>query len=399
MEKFSVRHAQPHEFSAVADLIAQVFFGYNKARAQQARHDWLFNRPRAPGFDYAAYRVGVLSDDDTERIIAHTVVSPHTLRYGSVFLRVSGVGFVCTHPDYRRSGYTSAVMHDSLAYMAEQGTHLALLDGIHSFYNRFGFSSVFPVYSFEVDSAQAAHLPMPLRLRPPTQQDVPYMAALYQKHWSGRVTFTRSADLWLWRVAVADRPFMQVVEDARGHICGYIAASYETDDRAEVIADSMDAALTLLAAAGERFQQAGIKRVTWLIPPDDALVYYARQVLPVRVSASYQPNGGWMARIIDTEALVSTLLPELIAQAHSTMPDLQVSALEFVCEPDVVQIGLKGKPETCSRISHQDFIQVMFGSLRPAMLALRSGMSSDALRLLEALFPPRMAALACWDWF
>ncbi|MFN8374460.1 MAG: GNAT family N-acetyltransferase [Anaerolineae bacterium] len=398
MDKFQVRHTQPQEYPAVVDLIGRVFFGDSDARYEEETRGWLVSRPRMPGFDYAAHRIGVLTRGEHEHIISHMQIDPFTLRYGSVTLRVSGVGAVCTHPGYRHRGYNSALMHDSLAYMAEQGTHLALLNGIKGFYGRFGFNSVFPDYLFEVDSAAAATLPMPLHLRPPTTHDVPYMAALYQKHWAGRVTFTRDAALWLWRVAEADR-HIQVVEDGQGRVCGYIAAPHETSDLAEVVADSMDAALTLLAAAGRVFQQAGIERVAWLLPPDDALVYYARQVLPVRVSALYQPDSGWMARIIDTEALVSALLPELSAQASSTMPDFKPKALEFVCQPDVVQIGLKGKAETYSRISHQDFIQVMFGSLRPAMLALRSGMSHEALRLLEALFPPRMAALACWDWF
>jgi predicted acetyltransferase len=397
MGQFFVRHAQPTEFAVIADLVGRVF--YDDSDYQRAMHQWVFSRPRAPDFEYTAHRVGVLADDHSERIVSHTVVSPYTMRYGSVALGVSGVGFVCTHPDFRRNGYNAAVMHDSLAYMAEQGTHLALLNSTSHFGTRFGFSPVFPDYCFEVDSAQAANLPKPLRLRPPTPNDIPYMAALYQKHWSSRVTFTRSAELWMWRVSESNRPFMQVVEDGHGHICGYLAASHETDESAEVVVDNMDAALTLLADAGEHFREAGISRITWLMPPDDALIYYARQVLPVRVSALYQPYSGWTARIIDTEALVDTLLPELIAQARTIMPDISPKNLEFHCQPDVVQVGLRGKSDTCSRIPHEDFIQVMFGSLRPAMLALRSPMSYEAVRLLEALFPPRMAALACWDWF
>jgi predicted acetyltransferase len=397
MEKFIVRHVQPQEFPIVAELVTQVFRGSSQALYEQHRHYWQ-NRLHAPGFDYAAHRVGVLSNDVSERIVSHTEVYPYTLRYGSVTLRVAGVGGVCTHPDFRHNGYNSAVMHDSLAYMAEQGAHLALLNGISGFYMRFGFSSVFPNYFFEVESESAAKLPMPLRLRPPAPRDIPYMAALYQKHWAGRVTLTRSAELWLWRVTHDAHSFIQVVEDQRGRLCGYLAAPYATAANAEVLADNMDAALTLLADAGRRYQQAGAQ-ISWLLPPDDALVYYARQALPVRVSAVYQPDGGWMARIIDTEALVSALLPELIAQAHTTMPELKTSALEFACQPDVVQIGLKGKPAARSRLSHQDFIQMMFGSLRPSMLALRSAMSHEAVHLLETLFPPRMAAVASWDWF
>jgi hypothetical protein len=44
-------------------------------------------------------------------------------------------------------------------------------------------------------------------------------------------------------------------------------------------------------------------------------------------------------------------------------------------------------------------MQVLFGSLRPAVLALRAQLSLPQVQLLETLFPARMAALAVWDWF
>ncbi|NWF69534.1 MAG: GNAT family N-acetyltransferase [Chloroflexi bacterium] len=400
MGKFIVRHAYAHEFARIGDLVLSTFFGQGTPVYERELRFWTLTLPGAPGFDYSAYRVGVLDNGAGEQIVAHAAVRPYTLRYGSVDLRIYGVGAVCTHPDYRQRGYAAAVLHDALAYMAEQGAHLALLNGVRGYYGRFGFNPVWPDYVFSIDAAEAARLPQTLSLRPAALVDAPALAALYHQHWGARVAFTRSADLWRWRLGEQRRDMLLVAEDA-GQIAGYVRASEQNALLTEVVANSGDAALTLLADAGARYQRAGIARVEWLLPPDDALVYYARLALPVTVSAAYSPDGGWMARLIHSEALVRALLPEIAAQAHSTMPEFDPAALQFVCQPDGVQIGLDGQPETFAQLNHQDFIQVLFGSLRPAALALRpdSGLRRAAVRLLEALFPPRMAALAPWDWF
>lgn len=391
METFTVRHALPTEYAEIADLVARVFSQGDPDSYQQSMHFWIFSRPRAPYFDYRGHRIAVLNG----RVVAHTVVLPFTLRYGGVTLRVAGVGAVCTHPDYRGKGYASAVLRDALAYMAEQGAHLSLLhSAVENYYEKFGFSPVFPRYTFEIDSAQAAALDASRHtLRPARLEDVPALAALYERHWAWRVTFTRSADLWLWRVRDTGWS-VRVVEDAAGQVVGYTAAREAFSERTEAVADTPTAALALLADAGKRYQQAKIDAIRWLLPPDDAIITAARGVLPVRLGALYRPSGGWMGRLIDPGALVQTLLPEISAQAASMRADFDSRTLTLNCLPDAVQIN------DSITLAHQDFLQVMFGSLRPAALMQRGdAVTYEGARLLEALFPPRMAALAAWDWF
>ena len=82
------------------------------------------------------------------------------------------------------------VLQDAIAFMTEQGAHLALLNATSHFqYDRYGFSPVWPYYYLEVDSAAAAALDAPLKLRDVRPADIPAMAALYQRHWDGRVHF------------------------------------------------------------------------------------------------------------------------------------------------------------------------------------------------------------------
>jgi GNAT superfamily N-acetyltransferase len=394
MSNFVVRHVQPADYRAAGYLVAQLYFEDEHER-QRVFDYWVNRQPHEPGFDYTSHRSGVLDG----RVVSYAEVKPYTLRYGRVKLRVGGVGGVCTHPDHRGHGYASAVLQDSLAYMAEQGIHLALLNGVRGYYDRFGFSPVWPKYAFEVPAAEAARLQPELRLREPTMQDIPFMARLYQKHWEGRVAFIRSPETWMWRVFSEEWRYIRVVDD--GQVCGYISGDNPLGREIEVVADTPDAAITLLAECGRLCLQAGLEKVRWLMPPDDAVVAFARTLLPVTVSAEYLPDGDWMARLIDTRELVNTLLPEMIAQASLADPHFDADALHFGFQPHQISIKMRGQDTTICQLDHRDFIQVIFGSLRPSALALRphSRLHPDGVRLLDLLFPPRMAALGCWDWF
>lgn len=393
--EFVIRQAHPQEMLHVGTLIARVF-----GRGIPDRYSILLQRYgqnllTRPGYHPSMSRVGLLDG----RLIAHALVEPYLLRYGNAYLRVAGIGRVCTAPEFRHRGYSSALMRDALAFMAEQGVHLALLESVLSdYYTRFGFSAVWPYYYFEVESAEAARLEAPLTLRNCTVQDVPQMAALYESLWGVRVALTRSPDLWLWRV---NNPtyHIQVVENADGSICGYIMGHDLQGDKVEVLAANLEATVTLLAHCGRLYQAAGTAQIRWLMPPDDSFINYARQVISVRLSAEYPLTGGWMARLIDTGGLIDTLLPEIVTQARSIIPTLKARDLLFNCHPDVVEIGLRGQHSSMSQLNHQEFIQMMFGSLRPADLGARHQLHADAVFLLEALFPPRIAALAPWDWF
>ena len=155
--------------------------------------------------------------------------------------------------------------------------------------------------------------------------------------------------------------------------------------------------MTILGECARLCVKAGMDTLRWLMPPDDAVVTFARTWLPVTLSAAYVPDGDWMARLIDTRGVVQTLLPEMMAQASMADPHFDADALHFDFQSDRVKIGLRGHETTVCRLNHRDFIQIMFGSLRPA--ALRNRLHADGVQLLEMLFPPRMAALGCWDWF
>jgi predicted N-acetyltransferase YhbS len=397
MASFIVRAAQPDEYVQVGEMVANVFFHTRPRVYERFLHHWIATRPHEPGFRYALHRIGVLDG----RIVAHVRIKPYMLKYGSAYLGAGGFGEVCSHGDYRGAGYGAQVMQDAIAFLAEQGAQLALLDGISNYYDRFGFSPVWPVYHLEANSSEAAALDSPLRMRDALPDDVPALAALYERHFGGRVTTVRDGRSWEWRIKGSYPVGAQVVVGKTGEVCGYIVGLGWEQERVEVVADTPEAALTLLAAGGRACQEAGVPKLRWLVPPDDALVSFARQFLTVTVSAIYRPSGSWMGRLIDARGAIDRLLPEISAQATATDPAFDAEML--VVEPggQGVRIGLRTIPASVCQLNYRDFIQILFGSLRPAALAVRpySQLQPEGLRLLETLFPPRMALFGWWDWF
>ena len=72
------------------------------------------------------------------------------MRIGDCAVRMGAVGSVGTDPAYRRAGYSSGVLRDSVRYMQTAGYDLSMLStGIHSHYARAGWV-MHPTYSMEL---------------------------------------------------------------------------------------------------------------------------------------------------------------------------------------------------------------------------------------------------------
>lgn len=393
MSTFIVRGVRPEEYALLGTLLA----------ADDAV--WQL-RSTQPDFRYEQHRVGLLDG----QIVSGAQVHFHALRYGRCALRVSGISSMFTIPAARQQGFAAAVMHDALAYSMEHGAHLALLHADQTrYYERFGFSAVWPHYAVNFDSREAAAL-LPVdgwHLRRARLDDLPALAALYEAQWDGRVTFLRPPEVWRARFAALASPHhLHVISAPAQTPDGYLYSAHPQgiDAGTEVAVGSLEAARTLLAFAGQAHLAAGVETVEWLLPPDDPLILYARDVLSFTQKARFNFGRGWMARVIDGVGLVRAVLPELLAQGRLLLPELHPRDLLLNIALDGVVVGINAQPESRCHIALADFVRLLFGSLRPAGLALRSAqagaaISADVLHLLEGLFPARIATLGYWDWF
>jgi predicted N-acetyltransferase YhbS len=395
MNNFVVRAVQVDEIPRAAELVARIFSQGNSDLQDSLYHDFAYVLPKRPRANPQFYRGAFYKN----KLISFLYVPDFILRYGRAALYVAGIGAVCTDEAYRGRGYAAAVIKDTLTYAAEQGAHMVLLQGIPNYFSRFGFSSVWPRYTLQAPCDIAAKLAQALQLRIATPDDLPAIAQLYNQHWGTRITVERHAALWRWRMENS-RGETALAVDGKGHIHGYIwHEPHELSHRSEIVADSPDAIMTFLAYSGRFWQHKGLDNFVWSVPPDDMIIPYAQQILPITLQASYFPSGGWMARIIDSAAMITELMPEIIAQAKAMSPNFNPNHLILKVKSDGVEIGLNSNSASFCRLSLRDFIQILFGSLRPATLAMREPLSGASIHLLETLFPPRVAAIAAWDWF
>ena len=393
--QLKVRPVAESEIKQIGEALAR-FIARDASEAVWYRDYWPERVQLRPDFSLDMLRVGELNG----QIVAHAMIEPFNLRYGSARLSVAGISKIFTERGYRKRGFSAAVMRDALAYAVETGVHLALVHGIPDYFTRFGFSPVWPEYLAEFDSAALAALETPLKLREPHIQETPSIAALYEQSWSGRVSLIRSPETWLWRMNGGDAARRVLVAvDPGGQINGYIAGRHFTGSEVEVVAATPEAVLTLLSFAGQLHLDKGLDRVRWLMPPDDPLLVYARQIVDLDLTARYRASGGWMARLIDTRTLVEALLPEIVEQARFIFPRLKPDQIIMGSHKVGMEIGLRNQPTTFAHLQQRDFIQILFGSLHPGALPLRDELAPEAVRLLEALFPVRVAALGLWDWF
>jgi len=392
MTAFVIRSADADLFKSAGQLVAEVFSGDNPRIYERILHDWVANLPLRPGFKYNLCRVGVADD----MAVSQALIEKNTLRYGNARLRVASIGKVVTHPAYRHQGYSSTLMRDTLATVAEQGAHLAFLNDLTGFYHHFGFSPVLPDTVLEVDSKAAHEMPHPLRIRHATPDDIETISRLYHRHWKNRVSFARSEEWWHWKFEASIDPVLVAVTQGN-NIQGYVWRE-NTGNQLELVCDSLPATMTLLSFLGKRMQKLGEPLIQLLIPPDDVIVSFVRQMMDFDVRVIYHHQGGWVGRIIDSTALLDALLPEIADHARRLIPDFNSDDLYLTSEADSVTIGLHSFPQYELHLSHRDFIQVMFGSLSPVTLALRDHLPLEKVRLLDVLFPPRVAAIAPLNW-
>ena len=373
------------EYLASRRLTAQIFSPTDdnfEQRVQRSRINLTW-----PGFDYSWHRVGTVDGE----IVTHVSVWPHELRYGSTTFTFGAIGGVCTHPDHRGKGYASEVMQDAIRYMKARGDDFSLLvTGARGFYSPLGYHNVWPEYYFAFGAADAAALESPLKVRPARPGDLAQMAALYERQWQHRVARLRTQQLWQWHMNTLSLRFFYVVEDRDQNIVGYAGGNDETAADFEIVVETPAAAQTLLAKIGQMCLNAGHNRVELSLPPDDMLLHYAPRWLHCERRSEYEPKAGWMGKVINYAGFRDRILKEMLAVSI-----MDERGLIFDIQPDTVYLGLRGQDTTNIQLDHGQFLRVLFGTTPPAAL----GLHPDAAQLLNALFPPRVACLARWDWF
>ncbi|MDQ3855873.1 MAG: GNAT family N-acetyltransferase [Chloroflexota bacterium] len=379
-------------------------------------------------------RLDLVVDD---RTLSHVYIIPLTVAVGAARVRVDGIGGVWTDEAHRRRGYARRCMEAAVRQMREGDAALSVLFGIRYFYEQFGFVPAGPetaLYLTELETSPP--VPNGRLVRRCELRDLPAVQALYAAYTAHSVgAVARSPEGQVWtklRTACADpaRDECRVVEAPDGAVLGYawrgtdfwsVDTEEETPDAltiGEAVACAPKAADVLLAACRAWAVEAMVRRPeitrAKLHVAPEGPVYAAATRQHSRLELLWLWSGGFCARTLDTQRLLTALEPELTRRVRSAaagpwgtihmLTDLGDVALEV--SADGVKVLPPGEPRSGAKalgevqLAQQDLTRLALGTFPPGdvLERLSTPPDSDARRWLELLFAQRLPYMHPHDW-
>ena len=218
-----IRAAKADERDEIVDLISAVFV--EKCRPRYASQHY-----EDSSYELDQSRVCVVDG----KIVSYVRVSDRSMYLGKGVVKLGGIGMVVTSEEYRRRGYSSALLRDAIAYMEAHNYDLSLLfTTIQPFYMPLGWAS-FPQTNFELElHDKKSFAPSGWNSRPfDLERDLTQVSQIYDEHNKGRTgTVLRPEELWRdgYSQQVGMLPSLVVEKD--GQIGAYANLAFPDDDQ------------------------------------------------------------------------------------------------------------------------------------------------------------------------
>jgi hypothetical protein len=379
-------------------------------------------------------RVDLLLDDKS---ISRLWIIRFEIRIGAATVKMDGIGGVGTDEEYRNRGYSRRVLDATVERMRAGDGDLSMLYGISNFYPKFGYATAGPEQFITLRTSNASAEPPPgWRIRPFRPDDLPALQRLYDRHTADAVgTAVRDPNGSPWtHLEEADAPEQcRVVEDPDSRVRAYVwraswhwsvqlTERHDFPDKlvlGEVIADGPLAADTILSVCrtwgAEEAERASrtINGVVLASPPEGPVAAAAMHQ-SAEFSQHYSPSGGSMARVLDTQRLLTALAPELSRRWQSASTgfrgqvriDTEVGSAALDLGPEGVRVfspsplrgGGRGEgsiPEGSTQhdltLPQATLVRLALGPFPPEDLLARleTPPPEEAVQILAALFSQR----------
>jgi GNAT superfamily N-acetyltransferase len=258
------------------------------------------------------------------------------IRYGTLELKLGGIGSVATLPKFRKRGLAQRILRRQSGYMEQHGYDLSLLHtNIQSFYEQAGWV-LYPktVWSMPVAPLKQLGSVFPgCTVRTYEDSDLDPVMKLYEAASSPYYgSVIRSQEYWLGqRLWGTVQPHEFLVAESSGAIVAYLRYKSANEKQIQLadccyLPDHEEAARALLAkAACDKPEDSIIKAY---LPIGHALQEWFQQYGKGRV----ETNSMW--KIIDFDRLVNKLVPELSRRWR------QSSLAEQLKQPATLLLGL-----------------------------------------------------------
>lgn len=398
---FAVRAVQSDEERRKAQhLMAQ------ELAPDEAAEAWLSSSAGSyPGFRPEHTRIAVADG----RIVGALRLTTETLQIGEARLKMGGIGWVTTEPEYRHRGVASGLLGETLAYMKAHHYHVSMLFGIPDFYQQFGYVSALVDHAVSLDTVEALCCDNPFTVHRAKPGDIPAMLKLRQRGESEiACTLIRSRS----HVTNKWMRFSEwyVLRDGWGKVVGYflIARHNETLRVEEAAVEEFGLAPAVIGAAARIAEHESRARLRFLLPPPNEIARYLRQ-FRATFEARRDRNAGGMLAFVDVGETLESMIPEWESRlAASPAADFRTE-ITLVHDRRYIRIranrGAIDVANVAGRnklaVANDDLIHVLTG-YRPVgdLLALaRTIITQEARAFAEAIFPERYPFVWNFDRF
>jgi len=332
------------------------------------------------------------------KLVSAVQVCERRVRVGGAEIVMGGIGNVGTYPEHRGRGYSTHLMEDTVRVMHDHGMDLSVLfSGIQPFYERVGWRSVPQrMLTGSLRAGRGLGTPGKYSVRQcDWASDLASIQEIYDAFNDGRpLTTVRTPEYWAgYALPRFGAPQFTLAAEDEGTVVGYLHFRYERPDcwlrEIGYLPEAADCAESLIRAAADRVQQAGVQRI-WVNLPHEPEILAGIE----RVAERVEPREpmGMMCRIINMPSLGTRMLPELSRRARAgglasgrISLDAELGSLELTITDDGVSLGAEDPVHI--PISQSDFFCLLFGIKSAEELGLP--IPAEAGPIISALFPPQ----------
>lgn len=318
------------------------------------------------------------------------------MRIGNCVVRLGGVGSVGTPLEYRRAGYSSRVVQDTVRYMQAAGYDLSLLStGIQSHYAKAGWV-IYPTYSMELTlPATLREIPTDLTIEQyESHRDLPALQGIFDRFNADRTgTFVRNDKYWLRRPTWRPYdPTLYWVAKRGGITVAYLQVERWKVAEYGYLLDEEAAMLSLFSHFFRCAKAEGIQEIDALAPSESRKIFET-----MGCSVRRRELTNIMALIINFESLLTKIRSLLEARLRSSDFSAWTGAIRIRYEADARTLLIQdGKisiarnspsPEIDLRVSQTQLLKLLFGNISVEQVVFSNDLQIREIGLLDALFP------------
>jgi len=346
--------------------------------------------------------------------VSHLWVIDFEMRIGSSIVRMGGIAGVWTEEKHRLKGYASRVLNHSIEFMKEEGYDVSLLFGIPNFYHRFGYATVLPYYTAQLETKNIPSFPSRFKLEAFGPKYKESLLHLYNQTNATRTgtllrppqkweTFTHGSGWSTKAIAYVLLENEEVVAYFAGDEVGepfVLEVGYKEP--------SLELFSSLLAQIKLYAEERNSPIFRLALPPDEPFMEFCQRY-DLKMTIEYPLNRDGMGRIINLSTLFSKLQNTLQTRLSSNQlkgrlgirTDIGEIALDI--EKETLSLSLNLKDCTWElTIPQPKLMQLIMGYRSIGDVLLDEDVSlnnREAVPLLKMLFPKGFPHLSIPDRF